>query len=87
MELSPLSIVPDISPALPLFPRGSRTGENTFFFGSISAPRFASGDDVFAISFIDVGRRRAGVAPEPTRAMRARAGEGAALGTGLEAWA
>lgn len=76
-----------MSPALPLFPRGSLTGEKTVFFGSTPAFRFTKGDDTFVVSFIEVGRRRAGEAPDPTRAMRARAGEGAAFETGLEAWA
>jgi len=67
--------IPEMSPALPLFPSGSRTGENTFFFGTGSAVRFGGG--VAAPSFNADGRRRAGDAPEPTRAMRTRAGEGA----------
>jgi hypothetical protein len=65
---------PEISPAFPLFPRGSRTGEKTVFFVSGTAVRFGDGP-----SFKVDGRRRVGGVPEPVRAMCARAGEGTAF--------
>ena len=75
--------VPEISPAFPLFPWGSRTGENTFFF-FFSGAAVRLGDSAGMTSFKDDGKRRAGGSSEPIRVMRARAGEDTAFEAGFD---
>lgn len=75
--------IPEILPALKLFPRGSFAGEKTFRFVAVLV-RGVTGE--LTVSFRDEATRRvAGDAVRPALAARIRIGEGAALASWVDA--